>query len=80
MRVSLWRKPSMSPCPRGVARRVPAIPLTTLMERMADVFIAMGYEIAEGPEAEAEWFNFDALNVPPDHPARTMQYTFFVGS
>lgn len=55
-------------------------PLTTLMERMADVFISMGYEIAEGPEAEAEWFNFDALNVPPDHPARTMQDTFFVGS
>jgi phenylalanyl-tRNA synthetase alpha chain len=40
----------------------------------------MGYEVAEGPEAEAEWFNFDALNVPPDHPARTMQDTFFVGS
>ncbi|MGA0980908.1 MAG: phenylalanine--tRNA ligase subunit alpha, partial [Candidatus Nanopelagicales bacterium] len=55
-------------------------PLTTLMERMAEVFIAMGYEIAEGPEVEAEWFNFDALNVPPDHPARTMQDTFFVGS
>lgn len=55
-------------------------PLTTLMERMAEVFVAMGYEVAEGPEAEAEWFNFDALNVPPDHPARTMQDTFFVGS
>lgn len=55
-------------------------PLTTLMERMAEVFIAMGYEVAEGPEAEAEWFNFDALNVPPDHPARTMQDTFFVDS
>ncbi|MGI9197586.1 MAG: phenylalanine--tRNA ligase subunit alpha [Candidatus Nanopelagicales bacterium] len=55
-------------------------PLTTLMERMAEVFIAMGYEVAEGPEAEAEWMNFDALNVPPDHPARTMQDTFFVGS
>jgi phenylalanyl-tRNA synthetase alpha chain len=55
-------------------------PLTTLMERMAEVFMAMGYEVAEGPEAEAEWFNFDALNVPPDHPARTMQDTFFVGS
>ena len=55
-------------------------PLTTLMERMGEVFIAMGYEIAEGPEAEAEWFNFDALNVPPDHPARTMQDTFFVGN
>jgi len=53
-------------------------PLSTLMDRMAEVFIAMGYEIAEGPEAEAEWFNFDALNIPPDHPARSMQDTFFV--
>lgn len=55
-------------------------PLTTLMERMADVFLSMGYDIAEGPEAEAEWANFDALNVPPDHPARTMQDTFYVES
>lgn len=55
-------------------------PLSTLMERMAEVFIAMGYEIADGPEAEAEWFNFDALNIPPDHPARSMQDTFYVGS
>lgn len=55
-------------------------PLTALMERMSEVFIAMGYEVAEGPEVEAEWFNFDALNVPPDHPARTMQDTFFVGN
>ena len=55
-------------------------PLTTLMEHVADAFIAMGYDIAEGPEAEAEWTNFDALNVPPDHPARTMQDTFWVES
>ncbi|MET9481443.1 phenylalanine--tRNA ligase subunit alpha [Streptomyces sp. NPDC006638] len=53
-------------------------PLTTLMERVADVFVAMGYEIAEGPEVEAEWFNFDALNFLPDHPARQTQDTFFV--
>ncbi|MGP3980328.1 phenylalanine--tRNA ligase subunit alpha [Streptomyces sp. KR80] len=53
-------------------------PLTTLMERIEDVFVAMGYEVAEGPEVEAEWFNFDALNFPPDHPARAMQDTFFV--
>ncbi|SFL12951.1 phenylalanine--tRNA ligase subunit alpha [Streptomyces pini] len=61
--------------------RVPAgarHPLTTLSERIEDVFVAMGYEVAEGPEAEAEWFNFDALNIAPDHPARTMQDTFFV--
>ena len=61
--------------PRGARH-----PLTTLMERVEDVFVAMGYEVAEGPEVEAEWFNFDALNIAPDHPARTMQDTFFVGS
>jgi phenylalanyl-tRNA synthetase alpha chain len=55
-------------------------PLTTIMERIEDVFVAMGWEVAEGPEVEAEWTNFDALNIGPDHPARTMQDTFFVGS
>ncbi|MCC5034132.1 phenylalanine--tRNA ligase subunit alpha [Streptomyces sp. WAC 00631] len=55
-------------------------PLTTLMERIEDVFVAMGYEVAEGPEVESEWLNFDALNIAPDHPARTMQDTFFVES
>src|SRR6266567_6055443 len=53
-------------------------PVTAVGERLADVFVGMGYEIAEGPEAEAEWFNFDALNFPPDHPAREMQDTIFV--
>jgi phenylalanyl-tRNA synthetase alpha chain len=54
-------------------------PLTTIQELISDVFVAMGYEIAEGPELEAEWFNFDALNMGPDHPARSMMDTFFVG-
>jgi phenylalanyl-tRNA synthetase alpha chain len=53
-------------------------PLTTLQDRIADVFVAMGWEVAEGPEAEAEWLNFDALNLGPDHPARTMQDTFWL--
>lgn len=53
-------------------------PLETLQEQIADFFVAMGWEIAEGPEVEAEWFNFDALNFGPDHPARQMQDTFFV--
>ncbi|HEY0186082.1 MAG TPA: phenylalanine--tRNA ligase subunit alpha [Cellulomonas sp.] len=53
-------------------------PLELLQERVADVFVAMGWEIAEGPEVEAEWFNFDALNFGPDHPARQMQDTFYV--
>ncbi len=51
-------------------------PLTQISERVSDIFVAMGYEVAEGPELESEWFNFDALNFLPDHPARTMQDTF----
>ncbi|GAA4972225.1 phenylalanine--tRNA ligase subunit alpha [Kineococcus glutinatus] len=53
-------------------------PLSTLQERICDVFTAMGWDVAEGPEVEAEWFNFDALNFDADHPARQMQDTFFV--
>ncbi|HWG60815.1 MAG TPA: phenylalanine--tRNA ligase subunit alpha [Streptosporangiaceae bacterium] len=59
--------------PRGARH-----PVTTVGERLADVFVAMGYEVAEGPEVETEWYNFDALNFPPDHPAREMQDTLFV--
>ncbi|AIL96857.1 phenylalanyl-tRNA synthetase subunit alpha [Corynebacterium ureicelerivorans] len=54
-------------------------PITTLSENIADIFIGMGWEVAEGPEVEAEYFNFDALNFIPDHPARTLQDTFYVG-
>lgn len=53
-------------------------PLTLLQEKISDVFVGMGWEIAEGPEVESEWFNFDALNFDADHPARAMQDTFFV--
>lgn len=53
-------------------------PLSLLMDQIGDVFIGMGWEIADGPELENEWFNFDALNFHPDHPARAMQDTFFV--
>ena len=49
-----------------------------MAQRLADVFVGMGWEVAEGPEVEAEWLNFDALNLGPDHPARQMQDTFFV--
>ena len=59
--------------PRGARH-----PLTVLVEEVADFFIGMGWEIAEGPEVEHEWFNFDALNFGPDHPARQMQDTFYV--
>jgi phenylalanyl-tRNA synthetase alpha chain len=53
-------------------------PLTLLTNEISDLFIGLGYEVAEGPEIEAEWLNFDALNIPADHPARTMQDTFFI--
>jgi phenylalanyl-tRNA synthetase alpha chain len=53
-------------------------PLSLLMEQMGDVFVAMGWEVAEGPELEHAWFNFDALNIDPDHPARGEQDTFYV--
>ncbi|OLL70861.1 Phenylalanyl-tRNA synthetase alpha chain [Pseudonocardia sp. Ae168_Ps1] len=60
--------------PRGARH-----PVTQLSERIADIFVAMGWEVAEGPEVEASWLNFDALNFGKDHPARTMQDTFYLG-
>jgi phenylalanyl-tRNA synthetase alpha chain len=53
-------------------------PLTILTNEISDLFIGLGYRVAEGPELESEWLNFDALNIPADHPARTMQDTFFI--
>jgi phenylalanyl-tRNA synthetase alpha chain len=53
-------------------------PLTLLTNEICDLFIGLGYQVEEGPELESEWLNFDALNIPADHPARTMQDTFFV--
>ncbi|MBD5830169.1 phenylalanine--tRNA ligase subunit alpha [Janibacter melonis] len=53
-------------------------PIELMSERIADLFVGMGWEIAEGPEVEAEWFNFDALNFDADHPARQMQDTFYL--
>ncbi|MBU4464241.1 MAG: phenylalanine--tRNA ligase subunit alpha [Actinobacteria bacterium] len=53
-------------------------PLTLLQDQIGDIFVAMGWEVAEGPELEHEWYNFDALNLDADHPARQMQDTFYV--
>ncbi|WP_110238537.1 phenylalanine--tRNA ligase subunit alpha [Nocardioides gilvus] len=63
--------------PTARRRRGSRHPLTLQSELIADIFVAMGWEIAEGPLVEAEWLNFDALNLGPDHPARTMQDTFW---
>ena len=63
--------------PSGRRSRGARHPLTLMSEYIADLFVAMGWEVAEGPVLEAEWLNFDALNLGPDHPARTMQDTFW---
>ena len=55
-------------------------PLTQTIRTINKIFIEMGFEIADGPHIEDQWHNFDALNVPKDHPARDMQDTFFVKS
>jgi len=53
-------------------------PLTLTLERIKSVFMRMGFDIVEGPEVETDYFNFEALNLPPDHPARDMQDTFYI--
>ena len=53
-------------------------PLTLAMDRIKDVFQRMGFDIEEGPEVESDYYNFEALNLPPDHPARDMQDSFYI--
>jgi phenylalanyl-tRNA synthetase alpha chain len=53
-------------------------PVTLTLERIESIFGSMGFEVAQGPEIETDWFNFTALNTPQDHPARSMHDTFYV--
>jgi len=53
-------------------------PLNRVIEEIEEIFIGMGYEIAEGPEVETDYYNFEALNLPKNHPARDMQDTFYI--
>ena len=53
-------------------------PLTVTLERIKDIFMRMGFTTAEGPEVEQDYFNFEALNLPKDHPARDMQDSFYI--
>ncbi|NMB33234.1 MAG: phenylalanine--tRNA ligase subunit alpha [Clostridium sp.] len=53
-------------------------PLSIVLDEISEVFIGMGYEIAEGPEIELDYYNFEALNIPKDHPARDVQDTFYI--
>ena len=54
-------------------------PLITTTEQIIDLFLGLGYQVLEGPEIENDYYNFEALNIPPDHPARDMQDTFYLG-
>jgi phenylalanyl-tRNA synthetase alpha chain len=67
--------PTLPPArpPRGTLH-----PLTTLTREIEDLFVSMGYQVADGPEIETDWHNFQALNIPPDHPARDSQDTFYL--
>jgi phenylalanyl-tRNA synthetase alpha chain len=53
-------------------------PVTLVIEEICSIFAGLGFAVAEGPEIEHDWYNFEALNFPPEHPARDMQDTFFV--
>ncbi|SES03098.1 phenylalanine--tRNA ligase subunit alpha [Salisediminibacterium halotolerans] len=63
------------PVPKGARH-----PLTSVVETIEDVFIGMGFTVAEGPEVETDYYNFESLNLPKHHPARDMQDTFFITS
>jgi phenylalanyl-tRNA synthetase alpha chain len=62
--------------------RIPVVgayhPVTLVRREIEEIFLRMGYSVADGPEAEDDWHNFEALNFPPDHPARDSQDTFFL--
>ncbi|PZQ18699.1 MAG: phenylalanine--tRNA ligase subunit alpha [Rhodanobacter denitrificans] len=59
------------------AERGSVHPLTRALDRIVEIFARLGYDVADGPEIEDDWYNFGALNFPPDHPARTMHDTFW---
>ncbi len=52
--------------------------LTQIIDEVTDIFLGLGYQVAEGPEVELDYYNFTALNTPPDHPARSLQDTFYI--
>ena len=71
----------------GLGERAPGLPVTSrghlhlvtqVRDELEETFAAMGFQIAEGPEAETDWYNFEALNIPPNHPARSMFDTIYL--
>ena len=69
-----WRVPP----PGGIPGRGHLHLVTQTRDELEDTFVAMGFAVAEGPEAETDWYNFEALNMPPDHPARGMWDTLYL--
>lgn len=71
--------PAFDPTLPGLATRPGAVhPVTRVWREIEQIFLGMGWRVEEGPELETDWFNFEALNIPPDHPARDDQDTFYV--
>ncbi|EAZ92748.1 phenylalanyl-tRNA synthetase alpha subunit [Crocosphaera chwakensis CCY0110] len=63
----------------GISRSLGRLhPLNSTIDRVLDIFMGLGYQVATGPHVETDYYNFEALNIPPDHPARDMQDTFFL--
>ena len=63
----------------GVARSLGRLhPLNSTVDRVLDIFVGLGYQVSTGPHVETDYYNFEAFNIPPDHPARDMQDTFFL--
>src|SRR5215210_2333994 len=56
------------------------VDVTRTIDEIVDIFVGLGYRVVEGPEVETDWYNFQALNIPPDHPARSMQDTLYIES
>jgi phenylalanyl-tRNA synthetase alpha chain len=80
--VAATHRPAGAVDPTLSSRAIPAgriHPLMRVRQQVEDIFARMGYEILEGPEVEDDYHNFEALNMPPDHPARDMQDTLYLG-
>ena len=75
---ALEKNRSILRCRARRLERGSAHPLTLVIDEIIDIFLGMGFEIARGPDIEDDYHNFEALNIPKDHPARDMQDTFFV--
>lgn len=65
-------------CRGGQGPRGTVHPVSQVMEELTAIFADMGFSVAEGPQVESDWYNFDALNIPPEHPARQEHDTFFM--